>query len=453
VVAPTQKLNQCKRTTKERKMITEADKKTVSIKNKILERFLIKGSHNAKSIGGLIASGIVSTFGVYGLTAPFFTEETRLYIALFSFVVLLIILDTIKRGAFTKFLNSLLKKIIIEKKASKIYLIIFIFSTSFMISLDLLGVFATSEMGAKLYTQSKTTNSTEFKILEQNAENGKQESQSFTTVLKVWEKTKAESYKTCNDQWKGWKTKYKAKCKKEWLEKNPMPINTANSNIKISDFKAIEESKKGFLDKWLQTILFVILGLLTLLMQYLTIAKIYDDFEEIEESLTTERISFINDTIQEHFSILAEYEQAQAEMLADSERAKKTEELKFQEVGEAIAITHKKKMVQTRGKTVKRIANNKYVPQEESKSAFVRGGRGKKTFNKERITFKLFLNGTAKKGDKLTSKGELVNVKDRGENQKMVDLYKELEKQNLLEFKTGLGYISLVDFQDFTSQD
>jgi hypothetical protein len=36
-----------------------------------------------------------------------------------------------------------------------------------------------------------------------------------------------------------------------------------------------------------------------------------------------------------------------------------------------IAITHKKKMVKTRAKTVMRIANNEYVPQEESKAGFV----------------------------------------------------------------------------------
>ena len=94
-------------------MITEQNKKTVSIKNKILQKYLIQGSHNLKSLGGLFASGVVSTFGVFTLVRPFFSEETSLYIALTSFVMLLILLDTIKRGAFTKFLNSLLKKIIL----------------------------------------------------------------------------------------------------------------------------------------------------------------------------------------------------------------------------------------------------------------------------------------------------------------------------------------------------
>ena len=434
-------------------MITEQNKKTVSIKNKILERFLIQGSHNLKSLGGLLANGIVSTFGVFILTAPFFTVKTNLYIALISFVVLLVILDTIKRGSFTKFLNSLLKKTILGKKASKTYLIIFIGAFSFLVFLDLLGVVSTAEKGASLYSQSKTTESTEFKILKQNAENGKAQNLSYTTTLKVWQEVKKGADLACNQQWKGWKAKYKARCKKEWLEKNPMPQNTANTNIKISDYKEIKKSFDGFLDNWLQTILTVVLGLFTLLMQYLTIAKIYDDYVEIDESLTDTRINFINDTIQEHFTILAEYEQEQAKMYADAEREKKAQDLKFQEVGEGIAITHKKKMVGIRGETLKRIANNTTHTEVKNKSAFVDITSSKKPFNEEEITHKLFLNGTAKEGDFLTPKSELINVKDMKLNKKMVALYKELEKKKMLVFITGVGYKSLVDYKAFTNQD
>ena len=171
---------------------------------------------------------------------------------------------------------------------------------------------------------------------------------------------------------------------------------------------------------------------------------------EIDESLTDTRITFINDTIQEHFTILAEYEQEQAKMYADAEREKKAQDLKFQEVGEGIAITHKKKMVGIRGNTLKRIANNLTHTEVKNKSAFV---DITSTFNDEEITHKLFLNGTAKEGDFLTPKTELINVKDMKQNKKMVALYKELEKKKMLVFITGVGYKSLVDYKALTSQD
>lgn len=430
-------------------MITEQNKKTVSIKNKILQKYLIQGSHNLKSLGGLFASGVVSTFGVFTLVKPFFSEETSLYIALTSFVMLLILLDTIKRGAFTKFLNSLLKKIILGKKASKTYFIIFVGAFSFLVFLDLLGVLSTAEKGANLYSQSKTTESTEFKILEQNAENGKQATATYSTTLTVWQEVKKGADLACTEQWKGWKAKYKAKCKKEWLEANPMPKNTANANIEISDYKKIKKSFGGFLDNWLQTILTIVLSLFTLLMQYLTLAKIYDDYDEIEESLTDTRVNFINDDIQEHFTILAEYEQEQSKMYANSEREKKAQDLKFQEVGEGIAITNKKKMVGIRGETLKRIANNTTHTEVKKKSAFVNVKGEKKAFNKDEIFLKLFLNGTAKVGDFLTPKTDLINVKDRKQNADMVAFYKELEGINLVEFKTGTGYKALVNYSSF----
>ena len=346
------------------------------IKNKILEDYLINSSHDLKSIGGLIVSGIVSTFGVYSVIRPFFTEgevtnTATLNTALIAFVIVLIIFDTVKRGAFTKFFNSLLKKKIIESKVKKGYLVIAVFATMFMIMLDGLGSWSTAEKGANLYSQFKTNSSTEYQILQQNAESGKATAQNYTLELSAWKESKAEAITTCNQKWKGWKAKYKAKCKEEWNNANPMPKQTANGQIKIDDYKAIKKDGQGFLDEYLFTILFVLLSLMTLLMQYLTIAKIYDDYNDIEEGLTFERIEFINDTIQEHETILAEHEQKVAELMADSTREKKGKDRKFQEIGEAIAITHKQKMNDTRAETVKRIANNVYVPQEESKAGFV----------------------------------------------------------------------------------
>ena len=346
------------------------------IKNEILADYLINGSHDLKSIGGLIVSGIVSTFGVYSIVLPFFTDSgevntSTLNTALFSFVIMLIIFDTVKRGSLTKFFNSLLKKKIISSSAKKGYLIISVFAILFMGMLDALGSYATAEKGANLYSQFKTNSSTEYQILKDNAESGKATASNYTLELQAWREAKADAKTTCNEKWKGWKAKYKAKCKEEWNTNNPMPKQTANGQIKIDDYKAIKSDQVGFLDEWLFTILFILLSLMTLLMQYLTISKIYDDYNEIEESLTFERIEFINDTIQEHETILAEHEQKVAEMMANSSKEKKTQDRQFQKVGEAIAITHKKKMVSTRAETVKRIANNTYVPKEESKAGFV----------------------------------------------------------------------------------
>ncbi len=237
-----------------------------------------------------------------------------------------------------------------------------------MIMLDGLGSWSTAEKGANLYSQFKTNSSTEYQILQQNAESGKAIVSNYTLELQTWKEEKREAKRRCNSRNRSQGSR--GICLDKWLDKNAMPKQTANGQIKIDDYKSIKEDNQSFLDEYLFTILFVLLSLMTLLMQYLTIAKIYDDYNDIEEGLTFERIEFINDTIQEHETILAEHEQKVAELMADSTREKKGKDRKFQEIGEAIAITHKQKMNDTRAETVKRIANNVYVPQEESKAGF-----------------------------------------------------------------------------------
>jgi len=435
------------------------------IKNKILEDYLINSSHDLKSVGGLLVSGIISTFGVYSIIKPFFGEGSHsLTVALISFVIVLIIFDTIKRGSLTKFFNSLLKKKIIGSKPKKGYLIIAVFATVFMVLLDGLGAWSTAEKGADLYTQYKTNSSTEYQILQQNAESGKATAQNYTLELSAWQQSKADAYQVCNEKWHGWKAKYKAKCKEEWNTANPMPKQTTDGQIKIDDYQSIKNDQRGFLDEYLFIILFSLLALMTLLMQYLTIARIYDDYNDIDESLTFERIEFINDTIQEHETIVAEHEQQVAEMMANSTREKKHQDKKFQEVGEAIAITHKKKMVHTRAETVKRIANNEYVPQEQAKAGFVHNPfhedegvtvqDGKQGISYGGIIMKLWRTGTeaeAKAGDKLASKPNVINIRKRNDVEKIAKVYEALKANGYAELRGNKGYFALVDFEEIES--
>jgi VIT1/CCC1 family predicted Fe2+/Mn2+ transporter len=134
--------------------------KTENISAKIVQKYLVQNAHDLKSLGGLLVSGIISTFGVYGLIAPFFTTDgvlsSKVYTALVAFVIVLVIFDTIKRASFTKWLNSILKEVILLKKRATSYLIITILSTFFLISLDALGSWTTAELGANLYLQAKT---------------------------------------------------------------------------------------------------------------------------------------------------------------------------------------------------------------------------------------------------------------------------------------------------------
>ena len=363
--------------------------KKTPIKNKILEDYLIDGSHNLKSLAALAVAGIISIFGVYSVIMPFFVDDmvlntNTLTITIIALIGVMIVFDSIKRGSLTKFFNSKLKKKIISSPLRKGYLVVAVSASTFMFLLGVIGSYATAQKASDLWTQSKTNASTEFQILQQNAESGKTTASNYKLELQTWRESRTAASANCNDKWKGWKSKYKATCKEEWSAANPMPQQTATGHISIQDYKSIKKAKQGFLDEWLFTFVFILLLLLTLLTEYLTISSIYDYYNDIDESLTFERIEFINDIIQEHETILSEHEQKTAEMMANAQREKNTQDMKFQKVGEAIAIENKRKNVETRGKTVKRIANNQYVPTEHAKAGFI-----KTSFSEKDLDFHL----------------------------------------------------------------
>jgi DNA-binding transcriptional regulator YhcF (GntR family) len=60
---------------------------------------------------------------------------------------------------------------------------------------------------------------------------------------------------------------------------------------------------------------------------------------------------------------------------------------------------------------------------------------------------KLYADGTIEGGEKLAPKSAVVNVKRRAENQKLTDFYKVLERNDIVEFKRGVGYFAKTDYQ------
>jgi DNA-binding transcriptional regulator YhcF (GntR family) len=58
----------------------------------------------------------------------------------------------------------------------------------------------------------------------------------------------------------------------------------------------------------------------------------------------------------------------------------------------------------------------------------------------------LYKGGDIREGEKLAPKSLVVDVKKRVENQKLTDFYKELQEQDIIEFKRGMGYYAKKDY-------
>jgi len=72
---------------------------------------------------------------------------------------------------------------------------------------------------------------------------------------------------------------------------------------------------------------------------------------------------------------------------------------------------------------------------------------GFKAPNKEQMLTALYADGTIAPSEKLAPKSLVVDVKKRVENQRLTDFYKELEQNDIVEFKRGLGYYAVADYQ------
>jgi len=427
-------------------------------KKEILKTVQISYAPTTKSVSALIFSGAISTFGIYSLIAGA-VKEDYISVALGIFILILIVADTFKRGALSRYYNSQIRHYITGKgKVLKMQLVIFFLSLAFMSVFDIIGAFSTAKYANQAYQDFSATNSKEFDLLEQNAKAGKDNLNIYTKELEAWQQDKRDAYQVCNEKWRGWKAKYKANCKQDWEKKNPKPTKpNSTGTIKVDDYKQLKEDvNQDFLSKYLYYIVLFLSMALTALLQYTTISEIQDEKDDIEEMLTPQLAGTLQDRLLILESNAIEHEAERNELLRKADHAHKKEERKFEELGEGMKILSLQKATQSRGETIKRISNNIPYSKEEptAKAGFVNFGateepkrKGNVTDSKESYLQALYNNGAIGAGEKLVSKNNIIDTKDRKINQRVANYNKEFEKLGIIKSKKGFGYYATTDYQ------
>jgi len=343
-------------------------------KREIFNTVQISYTPTIKSTLALAFSGAISTFGVFSLIDGAVTGDNLSY-ALGAFIAILIVADTFKRGALSRFYNSIIRKQITEKgKVLKLQLGVFFLALSFMVMFDFIGSFSTANFIEQKYQDYRATSSKEYSLLQDNADNAKADKILYSQELSTWKEDKATAYQNCNDKWKGWKAKYKATCKNEWDDKpkNAKPINpNSSTSVKVEDYKEMKEGvNDDFLSRNIYNIVLFLSMALTLLLQYTTISEIQDERDEIDEMLTPQLTGTLNDRLLILETNAVDHEAERNELIRTSDQAHKTEERKFEELGEGMKVISLQKATVARGHTLQRIANNEYVPKEDAKAGF-----------------------------------------------------------------------------------
>ncbi|CAA6801053.1 MAG: Unknown protein [uncultured Sulfurovum sp.] len=357
----------------------------------ILADILVTTKYTLKVLGGFVISGIVSVFGLYPLVASFFKSETALYLTIGGFIGLLILIDSIKRNTLSRYYNSKLKNIILASRVRGSYLNISIMSIIFVLLIDGSGAWLTGVSGAKYYTENKTTNSEEYKPLQANAESGTANKQIYLTLKSDYNSLRAEAVSTCNQKWSvpRYRTK-NSQCVDKWDANNKAPsqeLLSQKSEVSTADYKNIADENRGFLDEYLQYIIFTVLILLTGLLQYLTISEIKEDYEDLEDSLTANRISNLQTALATAQDIEEQHEKTTFENKEDMQR-KKNEQLRDMDgIADKREIVFNAKAISNGNLGLQRIASNSnaYVPTDEAKAGFYYNPFGDESNNNQSV--------------------------------------------------------------------
>ena len=442
----------------------------------ILGDFQITATPTIKSLSALFFSGLISTFGIYSILLSVGIEGNTMYKAIGIFILILIVADTFKRGSLVKYYNSILKVTILSKgKTKKMQLGVSILALAFMTVFDIVGSFSTANYVEQSYQEFQATNSKEFKLLEDNAKNGVSELSLYSQELTTWTDDKKLAYQNCNDQWNGYKAKYKAKCKKEWDNKktNAKPVKPSNNgSVSVADYKNVKEgANEDFLSEYIFYIILFLSMALTMLLQYTTISEIQDSRDEIEEELNDMTIGILQDRLRELETNLVHHETERSDLISQSDKEEKRLNRDFEERGKAIGLLSMGKAVESRGETVKRIANNSNFPTSNTKAGkVVNPFHSEKTEPKHQepkqeapkkdnwiqsldtieILARLYdardRDGSIEANQKLNTKSSVININNRGESQAFSNASKELTGLGIIELRGNKGYFALVSY-------
>ena len=273
-------------------------------RDEILKDYQIKFTPTLKSLGALVFSGIISTFGIYSIIVGM-VDDDNLQIALGVFVLVLIVADTVKRSSLAKYYNSIIRKEITKNgKVLRVNLFIASLALLFMVVFDFVGAYATANYAQAKYSEFQTTDSKEFELMEAKATSGSEATQIYLQLKSDYVKSENKAIASCNESWRvpRYRTK-NAQCMDAWRSSHAEPKQSeikTDTTVSVADYKALKDSANDdFLSRNIFNIVLFLSLALTMILQYTTVSEIKDNFDNIKETLTILVLGILQDRLSE----------------------------------------------------------------------------------------------------------------------------------------------------------
>ena len=247
----------------------------------------------------VLISLMITLFGLYGFADTLIKNEIYLYGVLGVLASIILLMEHNRTNLFGDWFGSLLEENI-NKDVKKpiIGFIIAILVTGVFIALDVFGAISMSTYVQKNMIENTVVESKAYQLAEANAKSGAETTKIYLSMLKDWRADKKEAFNSCDKSYPISKSpKGNNWCKDEWSKKNKKPKSDnikTNSSVDLNIFKELESDAKVSLNGYEDYFFYAFL-VLSMLLNYLAVASILNQYRSKDKHLTSDMIEVLRD--------------------------------------------------------------------------------------------------------------------------------------------------------------
>lgn len=397
----------------------------------------------------LIASGLVSVFSTLMMVEKFKLSMSNIVWFSVGTVVLLVLLDFIKRYFYALAINNFVVSKIEKIKNFHIMSFMTVLSVLVVMMIDATGAYSTAVFVEQTMQKSSVTDSLDYEILEKNkaAESITLSSTKYQEALQIFNTNKQQHINNCNQAWRvpRYRTK-NGQCMDKFKQSEPIKSDfVVSAAINKKDIEKIKNDNSNFFTENIFYMVFGIVGLILLVLNFLTLTEMYQKFKSIIRALTPTRIEIVRGHLEADAKERDESERRK--LLIEQTHAEEQNQMEEEaiELNRTLERSSDEKMLnelKTRNRN-ENVRNEEYKITLRGKNKKSKTQKSDNTKKMEKLEEKelieILLNNYDDSG-KIISKKDVINIDNREQDKLYKKVVGDLMVQNEITYRKGYGY-------------
>jgi len=397
----------------------------------------------------LVSLGITS-YGFFLFLSTIVESEIAIYSTLVFLAILILFIENHRTGYMADFLGSLLEKKIDEQVETPFFsFLIAVMVTFLFVGLDTWGALQSADKIERMLVNGIVKNSEEYKLLNEKAKSGIEATSIHLQLLENWRSDKRTHDTDCDAKWKVplYRTKNQ-QCKDTFTQKEPVlsDIKTS-STISTKDYLALENKAKETVSGYRSVFFWVFLGF-SILLNYFAMASLFNQYRLKYKELTGDVILELQ--TRKELMQVEKLDKLQSSSFIQQQkvREKNIIDVQIEEQHYNIKLAKQLRSLHTIEQIPEKIINGDYSSLTQNKAGFVVNPlvSSKPPKSDYELVQALFKDGRIAKDDKLALKKEVIDIRDRQQENQFRRVCKELKELGAIEYRDRKGYFALLEF-------